>query len=280
LPGLSVDAVSSDVEEGSVLAFEREIAGLFRYRKVYFAGRESALEISRSLRPNEIVRLFGVFSDLGRPRHLIAHQQMLTAWVDLSVGPEQILNGMKKKSCRYEIRRAERMLDRVKIEVNSPRVLRDFLPLYNTFAVTKGPVPKLSPERLDEYVANGEALVLYLDERPLCCHLLLCDIEAGIARLLYSGSRRLESQEDADACGALNRYLHWHEMQRYYARGFLTYDLGGIRNLTHPTARFKLSFGAVAVTEHYYLLGGIPWLTTLGNVVYGSFFKYTAAIGR
>lgn len=263
-----------------MLAFECEIAGLFRYRKIYFASRESALEISRSVRPNEVVRLFGVFSDLGRPRHLIAHQQMLTTWVDLSAGPEQVLNGMKKKSCRYEIRRAEKMLDRVKIEINSPRALRDFLPLYNTFAVTKGPVPKLSPERFEEYVANGEALVLYLDEQPLCCHLLLCDREAGIARLFYSGGRRLESQEDANACGALNRYLHWHEMRRYHAQGFHTYDFGGIRNLTHPTARFKLSFGGVAVTEHYYLFGGMPWLTTLGNLVYGRFFKYTAAIGR
>jgi hypothetical protein len=263
-----------------MLAFERDIAGLFRYRKLYFASRESALEISRSLRSNDVVRLFGIFSDLGTPRHLIAHQQMLTAWVDLSAGPEQVLNGMKKKSCRYEVRRAEKMLDRVKIEVNSPRALCDFLPLYNTFASTKGPVPKLSPERLGEYVANGEALVLYLDEQPLCCHLLLCDRDAGIARLLYSGSRRLDSQRDANACGALNRYLHWHEMLRYHARGFVTYDFGGIRSLTHPTARFKLSFGSSVVTEHYYLLGGIPLLATLGNLVYGKFVKYTAALAK
>jgi hypothetical protein len=263
-----------------MLAFECDIAGLFRYRKLYFASREAALEISRSLRLNEVVRLFGVFSDLGTPGHLIAHQQMLTAWVDLSAGPEQVLNGMKKKSCRYELRRAEKMLDRVTIEVNSPKALHDFLPLYNTFAVTKGPVPKLSPERLGEYVANGEALVLYLDEQPLCCHLMLCDREAGIARLLYSGSRRLESQEDSNACGALNRYLHWHEMLRYHARGFRTYDFGGIRSLTHPTARFKLSFGGSVVTEHYYLLGGVPWLTALGSKVYGRLFGNKALLGN
>jgi hypothetical protein len=255
-----------------MLTFEREIVGLFRYRKVYFASRESALEISRSVRPNEIVRLFSVFNDLGKPRRLISHQQLLTAWLDLSAGPERLLAGMKKKSCRYEIRRAEKMLDRVTIEVNSSRALDDFLPLYNTFAATKGTVARLSARRFHEYVANGEVLVLYLDERPLCCHLLLCDREAGIAKLLYSGSRRLETDEDADACGALNRYLHWHEIQRYHTQGFVAYDFGGIRNLTHPTARFKLSFGGSVVTENYYLLGRPLWLAKLGSTVYKGLF--------
>jgi Acetyltransferase (GNAT) domain len=255
-----------------MLMIERRLGGLLRYRKVYFPDRDAALEISRSVLPNELARLFCVFSDLGTPAHLVKHRHSLTAWVDLSTGLEGILSRMKKKSCRYEIRRAEKMLDRVHIEVNSPRALSDFLPLYNGFAEAKGPVPRLPARQFREYSLHGEALVLYLDGRPLCCHLLLCDPEAGIAKLLYSGSRRLEAPEDATACGALNRYLHWHEMQRYCARGFAIYDFGGIRYPEHPTARFKLSFGGAIVSEHYYLLAGAPRLVKLGNLLYEKFF--------
>lgn len=256
-----------------MLIIERQIAGLFRYRKVYFPTGQMAHEISRSVLPNEVTRLFCVFSDLGAPAHLVKHQQTLTTWIDLSVGPERVLRGMKKKSCRYEIQRAEKILDRVEIEINSARALRDFLTLYNDFADKKGSIPRLSRRTLLESESHSEALVLYLDGRPLCCHLLLCDPEAGIARLLYSGSRRLEAPEDGAACGALNRYLHWHEIQHYHARGFVTYDFGGFRCPEDPISRFKLSFGGAIVDEHYYLLRGAGWLARLGNLLHGGFFR-------
>jgi hypothetical protein len=256
-----------------MLTLRQHVAGLLQYRKVYFPSQEAALEISRSIQINEAVRLLGVFRDLGAPLHLVKHQERLTVWVDLSAGLEAVLRGMKKKSCRYEVHRAERMLDRVEIEINSARALRDFLPLYNGFADTKGPVPRLSPRRFKKFLVHSEVTMLYLDGRPLCCHLLLCDPEAGITQLLYSGSRRLETPAEAAACGALNRYLHWYEMQRCHARGLSIYDFGGIRYPEHPTARFKLSFGGSIVREHHYLLAGVPWLLKLADLFYGKFSK-------
>jgi hypothetical protein len=160
------------------------------------------LDISQSLQPNEVVRVFGASSEVRRLPHLVNHRQFQTAWIDLSAGPQAVLKGMKRKSCRYEIRRAEKMLDRVEVEINSANANRDFLAVYNDFAKSKG-LPRVSGLRLQEYSAHGETLVLYLEGEPLCCHLLLCDAEMGIVRLLYSGSRRLETPSDAAACGAL-----------------------------------------------------------------------------
>ncbi|MFZ0466840.1 MAG: GNAT family N-acetyltransferase [Candidatus Acidiferrales bacterium] len=225
-----------------MVTIERRVGGLLRYRKVWFPSHEAVHEISQSLRPNDVVRFFGASADLGMFPSLVKHRQLRTAWVDLSAGPDGILQGMKKKSCRYEIRRAEKMLDRVEIELNSPKAHRDFLGVYNDFAKTKG-LPRFPAAWLREYATHGETLVLYLNGEPLCCHFLLCDSQARIVRLLYSGSRRLQNPEDAAACGALNRYLHWHEMQRYHSRGFAIFDFGGIRHLEDNFSRFKLSFG-------------------------------------
>jgi Acetyltransferase (GNAT) domain len=258
-----------------MLTFERRLAGLLRYRKIFFSPREAALEIGRSMAMNEVVRFFAADCELAGLANVVRHHAMLTTHLDLSVGPQQLLRAMKKKSCRYEIQRAQK-LGAVEIERNSPRALRDFLPLYNAFAKAKGPVPVLSLRQFQEFLAHGDAFVLYYQQQPACCHLFLRDMQARTVRLLYSGSSRFKSSRDASACGALNRFLHWHAMQQYHAEGIRTYDFGGIRNLAHPTARFKLSFGGSVETEHYYLCGGTAWLAKLGGALYERWFKSAA----
>jgi len=258
-----------------MVTFERRLGGLIRYRKVFFPSHRAALEISRSMMVSDIVRFFAVSCELSGVANMVSHQSMLTTHVDLSVGLERILSAMKKKSCRYEIQRAQK-LSAVEVEHNSSRALRDFLPLYNSFAKAKGPVPTLSTGQFRELLAHGDAFVVYHHRRPMCCHLFLRDTEARAVRLLYSGSARFDSVEHASNCGALNRYLHWHAMQHYHAQGILIFDFGGIRHLTHPTARFKLSFGGAVVTEHYYLCGRTAWLAKVGGALYGKFFKSAA----
>lgn len=255
-----------------MLTIERRVGGLLRYRKIWFPPREAAFEISRSLKANETARLFGASWQAESLPGLIKSRQSLTSWISLAGGPEKILEGMKRKSCRYEIRRAEKMQSQVDIEVGSARSHRDFLILYNDFARAKQ-LPKFPAAWIKEYAPHSEIIVLYLRGEPLCCHLLLCDPETSIVRLLYSGSRRLETADDASACGALNRYLHWYEMQRYHSKGFATFDFGGIRSTEDPISRFKLSFGGTIVTEHYCLLGGTQWIAKLGNLMYEKFLR-------
>jgi hypothetical protein len=112
---------------------------------------------------------------------------MRTVWIDLSAGPEAVLNDMKAKSWRHAIRRAEKMLGRVTIEIGSEKANRDFLAVYNGCTHAKG-LPGLSACWTQDS-AHCEALLLYLDGKPLCSHLLLLDPEMSIVRLLYSGSR-------------------------------------------------------------------------------------------
>jgi len=249
-----------------MVTIERRVHRLFRYRKFWFPSRAQATEISQSLRPNDVVRFFAASTNLGKLPHLVEHYKMQTAWLDLSAGPDALLSAMKRKSCRYELHRAEKMLHRVAIEIGSERANRDFLAVYNDFTLAKG-LPGLPARWIQQNSTHCETLVLYLDGSPLCSHLLLRDPETRIVRLLYSGSRRLESPEDAAACGALNRYLHWRELQRYYARGFLTFDFGGLGR-PESIARFKLSFGGTIRTDHYYLLSGQQWVARLGKLVY------------
>jgi hypothetical protein len=268
--GLLREAVSAEM-----VTIERRVHRLLRYRKFWFPSRAQAAEISKCLRPDDVVRLFAVSPALDAVPHLVEQYKLATLWIDLSVGTDAVLNGMDKKSCRYEIRRAEKMLSRVAIETNSEKSNSDFLTVYNNFNCAKG-LPQLRADWIQENSAHCETFVLYLDGEALCGHLLLKDQETSIVRLIYSGSRRLESPEHAAACGALNRYLHWLEMQRYSAQGFKTFDFGGLGHPQESISRFKLSFGGSILTQHFYLLSGMQWVAKLGQFVYRGILRRRA----
>ena len=249
-----------------MVTIERRVHRLLRYRKFWFPSPAQAMEISSSLRSDDVVRFFAVSSTLGAPPHLVEHYGLRTVRINLSTGPDAILDGMKRKSCRHELRRAEKMLGRVAIEIGSEKANRDFLSVYNDFTRAKG-LPALPKQWIQDNSAHCETFALYLDGEALCAHLLLRDPETSTVRLLYSGSRRLESPELAASCGALNRYLHWQEMQHYYAREFVTYDFGGLGQ-PESIARFKLSFGGTVSTQHFYLLSGFEWVARFGKFLY------------
>lgn len=247
-----------------MVTIERRIHRLVRYRKFWFPSRAQAMEISQSLRVDDLARFFAVFPALDNLPHVVERYMMPTLWIDLTAGPEALLRGMKKKSCRCVIQRAEKILHRVAIEIGSEKANRDFLAVYNDFTHTKN-LPGLSSRWIPENSTHSETLMLYLDGKPLCGHVVLRDPEAGMVRPLYSGSRRLDSPEQATVCGTLNRYLHWYEMQRYHTQGFATYDFGGL--FQAPIARFKLSFGGIVLPQHYYLVSGLQWVAKLGKLV-------------
>jgi Acetyltransferase (GNAT) domain len=253
------------VGTAEMVTIERRVHRLLRYRKFWFPTQAQAMEISKSLRPNDVVRFFAVSPAPDALLNVVEQYRIPTVWIHLAAGPAAVLHGMKRRSCRKEIRRAEKMLGRVVIERGSEKSDRDFLAVYNEFTQAKG-LPRLRARWVEENSAHCETFVLYLDGSALCSHLVLRDPETKIVRPLYSGSRRLESPEQASACGALNRYLHWHEMQRYYEEGYANYDFGGLGE--ESIARFKLSFGGSILRQHFYLLSGMQWVAKLGKFVY------------
>ena len=98
---------------------------------------------------------------------------------------------------------------------------------------------------------------MYFNERPVCGHLLLPDRAVKRVRLLFSASSRLNSKEDATVVSPLNRYLHWHEFQKYKADGFESYDFGGI-SPGGSISKFKMSFGGELIEERGYVFAGGP----------------------
>lgn len=156
----------------------------------------------------------------------------------------------------------------------------DFLELYNGLARAKGRVQRLSERTLRRYMAVADLRVLYLDGRPMCGHLMLADYESRRVVGVFTANRRLESANDAALCGALNRYLHWHEMQVYRGRGVEWYDFGGIGHESPLAAKFnqfRLSFGGTIVSGQRYTFAGIGAPARLCLRAYDSVTRSAAA---
>jgi hypothetical protein len=223
-----------------------------------------------------MTKLFWTTADLESGSGLLRHYVTATVCQNLEDAPDGVLR-VASKTCRYEIRQAEKLGARIGIRRSHFRVPRDFVALHHDFAQSKSGVLPVNTRAFGRYRGHADTFVLYLDQRPLCGHMVLRDADSARVRLLYSSSRRLEDKDTARLCGHLNRLLHLHEMRLYREEGFVTYDFGGIPNdVSDGITRFKLSFGGHVITEHTYLCAGRPWL---GRVVL-SLFENLSARGR
>jgi len=244
-----------------MVVFERQIARLVRYRKVFFPSGEQLAGLVRNLRTFDVLRVFSsptVFSNGIRP---ISENVLRTIFVDLCKGQEAIYAGMHT-NCRYKVRRAEKMSDRIDIVMNTEAARSDFLALYKDFARSKGQIPVLKPQRFSEYLPHADVFMLYFEGQPTCGRLVLRDEESRSAMMLYSGTRRLDEGADTITVGLLNRYLYWHEMKTYQAAGMKKYDFGGAGTMNPQLTQFKLSFGGDFLTYHYCVYTGtarIAW---------------------
>ena len=238
-----------------MVVFERQIAGILRYRKVFLASGNQLDELVSNLRSFEILRAFWLLAAGSSGLRPLFQTQAQTAVVDLSKGQEAIYAGMHT-NCRYKVRRAEKLRDRFEIVMNTEAARADFLPFYNTFAGNKGTVPQLKPRRFNEYLPHADVFMLYFEGQPTCGRLVLRDEESRTALMLYSGTRRLEQGANTITVGLLNRYLHWHEMKTYQAGGMEKYDFGGTGGPNVSVTNFKLSFGGQPATVDYCVYAG------------------------
>jgi hypothetical protein len=165
-----------------------------------------------------------------------------TTCVDLRPAPDDILAGFDAKSCRYEIRRADKLESRLTVRCDEPDAVRDFSRLYNAFVDRRRFSPRMRRTRLERYLRAGNLFVAYIDDEPIVGHVVVVDVLSARARLVFSASTRLEDGPHRASAGAVNRWLHWHEMREYRNAGIVTYDFGGV-SPTSSSAHFKLSFG-------------------------------------
>ena len=251
-----------------MITISKPLLGIIPYAAVYYPTDEFVREATERLKPLQMVRLFFSQLDLADARCVVRHHISTTAWVDLTQPAEDIWKRVDARSSRFRIRRAEKLGDRVKIARNGAEA-HDFLPLYNEFAQKKGDISGISPKVLERFKGQTDIFMAYFDDKPMGGHVVLRDKEAGIARLLYSGSRRLEDRESAQVSGDLNRLLHWREMQIYKEEGLGLYDFGGVReDPADGIAKFKLSFGGTIVKEHSYLCAWAPKIAEVAQFAF------------
>jgi lipid II:glycine glycyltransferase (peptidoglycan interpeptide bridge formation enzyme) len=215
--------------------------GPLRDRLVFFADRDEGRALVEGVGPRDVVRIRHALGDLRSLGLRAPITETRTSRIDLTSEPDALLADMGK-TCRREIRLAEKIVDRIAIDA-SERAAKDFLDLYNRFVAWKGYTHPMSLRRYRDYRAVSDVLVAYLDDEPFVGHVNLRDETKRRIRLVFSASNRRDDQEKRRLAGWVNRYLHWHEFLVYRERGFEAYDFGGIGDGTSSLDRFKLSFG-------------------------------------
>ncbi len=222
------------------------------------------INLITELRFRELVRVQQASAELPQDfqKSVIMQWRSHTNIIDLSRELESIWHNLDSKSCRYEIRKAEKMKNKLQITVNPPP--KEFLKIYNAFVQRHGHTTPLTMKRLHQYLTHSDIFMIYMSSKPVVGHLLLRDENTSRIRLIFSASIRLEGQKWARITAPLNRYLHWYEFQHYKSQGFKFYDFGGITDGVSGIDKFKLSFGGNCVEENNYIfgnaLGGIPYI--------------------
>jgi len=239
-----------------MLVFERRITGIICYRVAFFPTHEQLHQLVEHLRPFDVLRVVSAPAPGSNEVRPIMRGAAQTTLVELSKGQDAIYAGMHA-NCRYKVRRADKMRERIEIAMNSDAAMSDFFVLYNSFVRVKRKMPTLKPRQLNAYLPHADIFMLYFDGQPTCGRLVLRDVEVRTALMLYSATRRLEPGADTIQVGLLNRYLHWHEMKTYQAAGMERYDFGGAGSANPSVTQFKRSFGGRLITYNYELYAGM-----------------------
>jgi Acetyltransferase (GNAT) domain len=179
-----------------------------------------------------------------------------TVHLDLAHDSETLFSQFSK-TCRYNIRRAERANVQYVHWPPERQPVTEFVSLFNRFAAGKGR-PPLGTARLE---ALAEARLLDItnansEGEPLVWHANLCT--GGRARMLHSASLFRESDDSRyrKFLGRANRFLHWQDVLRYKDAGLRIFDLGGWYSGNEDREKldinkFKAEFGGRIVREFH-----------------------------
>ena len=228
---------------------------LFRDKEVFFPNIDEIKQLSEHLPLNGILRIRQTPVELRIHPYLIRSYSGYSQCIDLTNDISIIYREMHPNSCRYKIRKAEKVKERIQISRNSFTAYEDLFNLYRDFVRLKKLETTIPSQRLfRKYMDVYDAWVIYFDDRPICGHLLVPDTIVKRVHLYYSANTRLRSEEDAKLSSILNRYLHWQEIQSYKSQGLERYDFGhsGLDSLK----TYKLSFGGFQVQAYNYVIAG------------------------
>lgn len=186
-------------------------------------------------------------------------RQFHTPLIDLTRSETELQQKLEPKSCRYEIRKAQKLECRISLneETDDARLL------LNDSIRRLRYRSELSPNQWKGLLADHDIFLCRWQGTPVVVHEVLRDFP-GRARLILSGSEDRGQERFRGVLGPVNRLLHWHEILHYQAAGYRRYDFGGCEldkdSPEYPITQFKLSFGAEIVTERMIYLAKDPAL--------------------
>jgi hypothetical protein len=218
--------------------------GPFKDSLVLFPTAEEVERLVAGCGPTELVRVRHALGSTV-PSGAAARGDSATSCIDLTRTMDDVYQDMDPKSCRYEVRRAAKLGDRLTMTRGGDRGRADFFRLYNEFVTWKGYAKPMTRRRYEEYLTVSDVLVAYVDDVPVAAHLIGVDDHAWRVRLLFSASARFADGDLGRLASPVNRWLHWQEMQLYASDGVAVYDFGGGTSKS-SIGRFKLSFGGRA----------------------------------
>lgn len=193
-----------------------------------------------------------------------------TPLIDLAQAEEQLWQRLEPKSCRYEIRKAEKMQCEILINEETEAARK----LLNESIRRLQYRGELGEQEWQALLTDHDIFLVKCEGTPIAVHVMMLD-RPGRTRLLLSGSVDRGDDRWRKAVGPGNRLLHWRELLHYKQQGFRHYDFGGCDlDKSHPEysiAQFKLSFGADVVEE--------PMLYLAKNPVFRLALR-TAAVSR
>lgn len=219
--------------------------GPYRAREVLLASVDEVARLTTPRRPHVLTTFRHAMCGPSEGPRGLAMRLVPTTCIDLTKEPDDLLKRMSG-SCRYEIRVAERLGDRLRISSDWSSAASDFLALHTDFMQWRRFGRPMTPYRLRRYMRSSDLFVAYLDGKPLSGHLVVRDGARRRTRMHVSASARHHGGEGAKWSAAANRYLHWHEILFYRSAGFLVYDFGGFiedQNGPSSVGYFKLPFG-------------------------------------
>jgi hypothetical protein len=175
-------------------------------------------------------------------------QSFQTPLIDLARTEQELWQDLEAKSCRYEIRKAQKMdftISRNETGDDARRLVNDSIRRLRYRA-------ELSEDEWQALLPADDIWLCRWQGIPLAAHVLMRD-HPGRARLLLSGSADRGDEHFHRAVGPGNRLLHWQELQYYKAEGYRFYDFGGCDlnrdSRRYRNTQFKLSFGGQVVEE-------------------------------
>jgi hypothetical protein len=240
--------------------------GVFKQLEVYHPRPEKILDLLNQMRTVDVILVRDCPIRLPSCSAILSEEATQDATIDLSQSEAELLRRMDATSCRYRIRRAEKLGQRLRLRTNDTTAREDFLLLYHRFIDQKyylgnqnGFRPRpLTWARMQKFEGLYDVSVAYIDDKPLAAHIHLRDENERRVTELMAPNVRLDQGADKILVGLASYYLKWQLICHYKKQDFMTYSLGRMdpNNVVASIASFKRSFGAEAVALYDYLLAG------------------------